>query len=305
MSRNIFEPGSIIWAADVKKKTVEKVLESGVLPEGTIVKLDRLFFEENDKDFIDWCQEKGYPVFVDAKICDNAERALGIAHVYLKHHPAMLGCLGDICSNMAIVPSEFDEHIDTLKKFVDRCISAGTDPCLTTMLSGKTDAMCAKEFKASLTEQTRVYAGMAIRMGVSNIVCGAREAKILVKQPAYARLTMNVFGIRMDPKKSDSKSDKTSDKKSESKVKERAKMARIRETMTPAEAFGKHIDRLIIGREMVRGDNKVDIVDRVATNYRRIVENIYGIEDSETSIDDLPEIVIPEFHRKTSEMAAV
>ena len=252
MLGEVFTPGAIIWSADVPKADIVRVVTANALPKGTIIKLDRLFFERESKDFIDFCQEAGYPVFCDAKIVEIPDKVIMIAETYLTHRPFMLNVMAGICSTLNFSSSTNEKQRDALKRFADACAEAGTHSCAVTVLTSKTAETCVAEFDVPFPYfQVMKYVEMLDEAGITDIVCSPQEAYSIQTQYPW-RFTVNTPGVRLP----------NSSKDDQQRV------------MTPREAFANEADRLVIGRDLIRGEG--DIVSRVQANYQKILDNIFG-----------------------------
>lgn len=249
----LINPQQIIWSADVDVYDLERVITKQALPKGTVIKLDRLFFENNDKSLIEFCQEHGYPVFVDAKIIEIPDKVVAIAETYLKHKPWMLNVMAGACST-GLSESEDPKRVDALARFAKACSDAGTRSCAVTVLTSKTESTSMQEFGVSSLEQVSCYAKMMKLCRMTDIVCSPLEAYELRRTHEFEGLDINTPGVRLP----------------DSSVDDQARI------MTPARALSNGADRLVIGRDLTNGDG--DIVERVKRNYARIMENI---EDEE------------------------
>ena len=249
-------PEQIIWSADLPWDKIKMVIDSGALPKGTVIKLDRLFFVKNSIDIITYCQERGYPVFVDAKIVEIPSKTLAIVQYYLEAaKPWMINVMAGVCNN-GVIDSKNPEKNDTLKQFAEMCAKAGTKSCVVTVLTSKTEDMCRVEFEKTPLDQVLKYVDLAVKCGVTDIVCSAREAEAIRQNPGYAGVQLNTPGIRLpDSSKND--------------------QARV---MTPAEALKVGANRLVIGRDLTRGmdeaSNQEELIKIIQGNYQRIMDNI-------------------------------
>lgn len=250
LSLSDFRPDMIIWSADVTAGDLTRVIKSGVLPEGTVIKLDRLFFEINRKSLITDLQKAGYPVFCDAKIIEIPDKALAIADTYLSYQPFMLNIMGDACST-GLIDSDDEKKVDALKRFAEACEDAGTRSCVVTVLTSKSRELCIKEFNTEPIYQVLTYVEMAHETGITDIVCSPEEVEELRSRPEYNHLDLNTPGIRLPDSSSDDQ-------------------ARI---STPIGALSAGANRLVIGRDLTRGEG--DIVARVKQNYCKILSNIF------------------------------
>ena len=173
-----FRPDMIIWSADVQLKDIRRVVNSGILPEGTVIKLDRLFFETHPKNIITEIQSEGYPVFVDAKIIEIPDKSLAIAETYLKYNPYMLNIMAGACST-GILEHDDIKKVDALKRFADACLDAGTKSCVVTVLTSKSVEICRTEFRDSPLNQVLGYVKMANDSGITDIVCSPMETEAI------------------------------------------------------------------------------------------------------------------------------
>lgn len=240
-----FTPDQIIWSADVSGDKIEETVTRQVLPEGTVFKLDRFFFENESKRFIDFCQDAGYPVFADAKIIEIPTKSLEIAKTYLKHKPWMLNIMAGACSTGIY---EGDGELDALKRFADACHEVETKPCAVTVLTSKTEKLCSKEYRGRLpVEQVLTYVEMLIEAGFTDVVCSPLEAEA-IRHEFESSINVNTPGVRLPDNKSDDQ-------------------ARV---MTPRKAFEAGVNRIVVGRP-ITGDGTVD---NFGKNYAKIIENI-------------------------------
>lgn len=244
-----FTPDQLIWSADVPKEQIEAVIKAEALPKGTIIKLDRLFFEDESKDFISFCQDSGYPVFCDAKIIEIPDKALKIAGTYLKYKPYMLNIMAGACSTASWF-NEDENHKDALSRFAEACAQAGTRSCVVTVLTSKANSLCESEFGRSALKQVMKYTDFAHNAGITDIVCSPEEAEFIRTNSRYSDMWINTPGVRLPDSSKDDQ-------------------ARVK---TPYQARKHGANRLVIGRDLTRGEG--DIVERVKTNYARILDNI-------------------------------
>ena len=251
IERDNFSPGTIIWSADVTQKEIEDVINAEALPRGTIIKLDRYFFEKNPKDFIHFCENAGYPVFCDAKIVEIPSKAIAIAETYLEYEPFMLNIMAGACSNACWVNAT-EENLDCLKQFADLCHRAGTRSCVVTVLTSKSPRLVDQEFGVTPLAQVIKYARMAHHAGITDIVCSPAEVAEILKY--YDEFWLNTPGVRLPDS-------------------ERDDQQRI---MTPKKALEAGAKRLVIGRPLTGRPEDGKIVERVKRNYERILENIFS-----------------------------
>lgn len=259
-----FTPDMIIWSADVSKIAIKKVIEAHALPEGTVIKLDRLFFEEHSKHLIKFCQENGYPVFCDAKIIEVPSKCLDIADTYLTYRPFMLNIMAGACSTGRVAVTDV-EQLDTLKRFADACREAGTRSCAVTVLTSKTKELTLREFSVSATAQVVNYVDLAWRAGLTDIVCSPAEAAT-IRECGYD-ICLNTPGVRPV---GDAKNDQ-------------------QRVTTPGQAIKNGANRVVIGRPLIAGDG--DVVERVARNYDRIRDELLNAiaEINAADIEAAPE----------------
>lgn len=253
MNLEDFTPDQIIWSADVPRSTIKSVIEVGALPKHTVIKLDRLFFEDNEKDFIDFCRAHEYNVFADAKIIEIPTKTLEIAKTYLSHSPWMLNVMAGACST-GICDSADENELDALKRFADLCLSKGTKPCGVTVLTSKTEALCGREFGGRLPlEQVLVYVEMLIAAGFTDVVCSPKEAQ-QIRQEFGNNISINTPGVRLPDSAGDDQA----------------------RTDTPRGAFEAGVDRIVIGRP-ITGDGNVE---GISERYEKIIENIQGVSEN-------------------------
>ncbi len=248
-----FTRDMIIWSADFEKDQKEQIkliVDSKVLPEGTVIKLDRTFFEKYDKDFISYCQDKGYPVFCDAKITEIPKKILDITDIYLEHKPFMLNIMGDSCNTPIIVSDENENTVSIFKRFADHCKEAGTKSCIVTVLTSKSPEMCKYEYQREPIDQVLQFVSLAHDAGMTDIVCSPKEAAAIRAMDCYRNMEVNTPGVRLPGSSKDDQ----------------------QRVMTPYDALQAGANRLVIGRDLTRGDG--DIIERIKRNYNRIVENI-------------------------------
>jgi orotidine-5'-phosphate decarboxylase len=243
------KPEQIIWSADVDYEQLKMVVDSRALPIGTVIKLDRLFFERFDKNAIDYCQNRDYPVFVDAKIVEIPDKTLAIAETYLKHSPWMLNVMAGICST-GLLRSDNPKKIDALVRFAEACKDAKVKSCAVTVLTSKTEEVCADEFGKTPMEQVLNYVKMLKLAKLTDIVCSPLEAAEIRKHEMYSCLSINTPGVRLPD----------SDANDQARI------------MTPTKALANGANRLVIGRNLTDGEGK--ITERIRRNYARILENL-------------------------------
>lgn len=239
-------PDTIIWSADTDVTTVLDAMNRELLPKGTIIKLDRLFFEKYpDKSFIRLCQEKGYPVFVDAKIIDEPEKVLGIAATYLQYRPFMLSIMADSFSTGIW---RHGTNLDTLRRFAESCANVNCKSCAVLMLPSKTAAACWNLYGAEPLMQMREYATAAVNSGITDVLCSTEEAADIKGDDYFDDLKINVTGLAM-PERIGEVDDEG--------------MASV---STPAKAMSIGADRLVIGEDLTDGNMK--------KNYTKIAKHV-------------------------------
>lgn len=249
--RSEFTPDTIIWSADVSMEDIEKVVKAKALPEGTVIKLDRAFFEENPKQFIGFCEEHGYPVFCDAKIVEIPVKVLAIAKSYLKYKPFMLNVMAGACST-GQMDSDTESQIDALKRFADLCDEAGTRSCVVTVLTSKTESIVDYEFRETPVSQVLKYVYLAKRAGMTDVVCSPEEVSAIRRNDQFNALWLNTPGVRLPDAGRDDQ----------------------QRIMSPKNALLSGANRLVIGRPLTGRPEDGDIVERIKRNYNRILENI-------------------------------
>ena len=244
-------PEQIIWSADVTPEELRDVVRSEALPVGTVIKLDRLYFEKYGKDSITYCQERGYPVFADAKIAEIPDKVIGITKTYLHYKPWMLNVMAGICSTMKL-EDENPKKIDALKRFADACAEVGTKSCAVTVLTSKTAETCQFEFGSEPIDQVMWYVDQMCACGLTDIVCSPQEASKIRSITTYDKLLINTPGVRLP----------TSDANDQARI------------ATPLSALKNGSDRLVIGRDLTGSREDGPIVERIKRNYAKIMANL-------------------------------
>lgn len=242
---------SICWSADISATEISQVIAEKPLPLGTVIKLDQVFLEKYSRYYIDGLQDAGYPVFVDRKICEIPDKVVQIAETYLSHHPFMLNVMAGVCST-GRADYKNEKKNDALKRFADFCHEMGTKSCVVTVLTSKTERMVADEYAGCKPrEQVRFYTELAGKMGITDIVCSARDIDYLHATLCdELNMEINTPGIRLPQ----------TDARDQARI------------MTPAEAFINGSDRLIIGSNLTDGDG--DITERLRRNYDRLLAHL-------------------------------
>lgn len=243
-----FAPEMIIWSADVPREDIERVVRAGALPEGSPIKLDRLFFETEDKNFIEWLQERGYPVFGDAKIIEIPSKVLAITSTYLVHRPWMLNIMAGACSTGVFTADDEDTR-DLLARFADECRKVGTRSCAVTVLTSKSLKLVEDEFGRLPINQVMKYAEMARRAGMTDLVCSPAEVTVLRKS-GYNDVCLNTPGVRPAGSILDDQ----------------------RRVSTPGQAISDGATRIVVGRPLLAGNGPIE--ERVAHNYAMIRNEI-------------------------------
>lgn len=237
-----FDPKDVvIWSADVTETDLYRIL--GEEPVIQYVKLDRGFLTEWGLGAIGRLQkELGVKAFADAKLVEIPTKLVELTKMHLKHRPwmlnAMAGCISN--GNYGIA----GEELDGLKRFADLCHEAGTLPCGVTVLTSKTPSVSLLEFGRMPVDQVLHYVGELLEAGFTDIVCSPQEAAAIRKDSAFDGLSLNCPGIRLPDSSADDQ-------------------ARI---MTPAAAMAAGVDRMVIGRDLTKGD--------FAANFGRIADNL-------------------------------
>lgn len=237
----------VIWSADVDEATLDRVLVED-LPLH-YVKLDRLGLTRMGLGKITEVQERGFPVFADAKIVEIPDKATdGLAGDHLVYRPWMLNCMAGISSTGFMVHDD-PKQVDGLKRFADLCRAVGTRPCAVTVLTSKTEAMVDREFNGRTPiDQVLVYVEMLLEAGFTDVVCSPLEVPAIRAEPRFNGLDLNTPGIRLPD----------SDARDQARVN------------TPAAALAAGATRLVIGSDLTKGD--------FTQNFARVAANINGEE---------------------------
>jgi hypothetical protein len=138
----IFDPKRIIWSADVSMAELAAVVRSGVLPPGTVIKLDQKFLIEwgllapleNKRPaeltiedmqsllefyhVIGLIQEREYRIFVDWKLSEIPTKVEQVATLFGRLNPFMLNCMAGIYST-GIWEDPNPQRVDGLKRFAE------------------------------------------------------------------------------------------------------------------------------------------------------------------------------------------
>lgn len=246
----VFNPSMIIWSADnITMAEIREVVLANVLPAGTVIKLDRLFFERNEKANISWLQSKGYPVFCDAKIIEIPAKALAIAESYLEFHPFMLNIMAGACSTNKWFDEDVNQ-VDALKRFAELCVKSATKSCMVTVLTSKSEAVCKREFGTSSIKKVMDYVSMAQHAGMSDIVCSPKEVAEIRSDWTYDAISLNTPGVRPKGSSNDDQ----------------------QRVATPAQAILDGADRVVIGRPLLAGEGS--LMERIERNYAAIRKEI-------------------------------
>lgn len=240
--------GKIIWSADgISLKELIKAVESDGFPRGQVaVKLDRLFLTKEGLPSISVVQERGIPVFADAKIIEIPSKTIEIAKLHLEYQPWMLNVMAGAGST-GFLPGGIEENLkpDALFQFSELCKAAGTKSCAVTVLTSKTEEFTRCEFGKLPKNAVIFYAKMAINCGFTDIVCSPLEAKIVRNLSDVVGI--NTPGVRLSESSKDDQS----------------------RVMTPAKALENGAIRLVIGRDLSRNGD-------FAGNFAKIMANIEG-----------------------------
>ena len=272
----MFNPGKIIWSADVSLSELSAVVNSGVLPEGLIIKLDQQWIIANlivaplrsgkkAKDLtlddlaimldsyhlIGAIQDK-YRIFLDWKMSEIPTKVEGITKEFGYLTPLfMLNCMAGITST-GLWKHEDKQKIDGLKRFADSCHTLGIHPTAVTVLTSKTGETCQGEFGKEAQEQVKYYAGLLSKAGFTDLVCSPQEAEFIRSHSEFGGLHLNCPGIRLPD----------TNHRDQSRV------------MTPVKAL-EFVNRLVIGSNITDGTNP-DIIERVRANIQRLKDHIEG-----------------------------
>lgn len=220
----------VIWSADVPEETLDKALTQD-LPLKQ-VKLDRLGLTRMGLPKIAEVQALGYRVFADAKLIEVPTKIEELTKLHLEQHPWMLNIMAHACSTMEMDPTD-KKHLDALKRFADLCHTAGTLPCVVTVLTSKTPETVAWEYNGRTPiEQVLAYLDLLLPAGFTDVVCSAQEAKAIRSESRFDGLDLDTPGIRLPG----------SDTRDQSRV------------MSPAEALAVLVNRLVIGQDLTEGD---------------------------------------------------
>jgi orotidine-5'-phosphate decarboxylase len=236
---------SIVWSADVADSdTMLYILEQA--PKLKHVKVDRLFVERHGPGIFDNLAELDIKAFYDAKYIEIPEKLEALAKAGCGFHPWMLNCMAGALSNGEIEAPKLDE-IDGLKRFADVCLKAGVRPCAVTVLTSKKKDVVEDEFNGrSSVEQVLFYVEELLECGFTDVVCSAEEVAYIRAESRFDELDLNTPGIRRPGSSSDDQARKKS----------------------PVGALQAGSDRLVIGRDITRGDNPAQNLKDIVTEIR-------------------------------------
>jgi len=148
-------------------------------------------------------------------------------------------------SNGLVIHDDLD-MIDGLKRFADACHAAEVRPCAVTVLTSKQPNVVEAEFNGRDSgEQVLFYVDKLLKCGFTDVVCSPEEVSLIRSENRFDELDLNTPGVRRAQ----------SDKGDQARTK------------TPAGALQAGSSRLVIGRDITRGDNP-------AQNFEAIVNEI-------------------------------
>lgn len=244
MGTTVSAGGVVIWSADVETpadvlKTLDRV------PELEMVKIDRPFVDEHGFGIFRELRERRKKVFDDGKIIEIPSKIVKDAKVHLRHQPWMLNVMANGLSS-GLLEADKDDEIEALKRFADVCLAAGTEPCVVTVLTSKTDDMVKLEYnERSRIDQVLEYLEIALDCGVTNFVCSTAELPAIRAESRFDGMQGNIPGIRLPG----------SDSHDQASV------------GTPIGAIQAGANRLVIGRDLT-GEDAPEKWARINANLR-------------------------------------
>jgi orotidine-5'-phosphate decarboxylase len=230
----------IIWSADVAHEDdVMKHLD--LMPELRRIKIDRLFTERRHRFVLGVLKDRGLDVFYDAKFIEIPSKLEELAKVAVQHEPWMLNCMAGSLSS-GVFEHDDKDQIDGLKRFADVCLNADVLPCAVTVLTSKTEGMVWKEFNGRHpNEQVIFYASVLVECGFTDLVCSPLEARALLME-GFDDIRLNTPGIRF----------------ADSSAGDQAR------TNTPGGAISSGVARVVMGRDLTKGDPAANFARAVA-----------------------------------------
>lgn len=240
--------GKVIWSADgIGLKSILKMIDGGNFPKDVAIKLDRLFLTKYRLSAIKKVQERGVPVFADAKIVEIPSKSLELTKLHLKYQPWMLNAMADIC-NTGITPHSNSNpnkyHPDALNEFARLCKESGTLSCAVTVLTSKEEDLVSQEFGKSKQEAVEFFAKLSIDCSLTDIVC---PAPCITGVNKLGQIGTNPAGIRLP----------------EDSIRDQSRTS----VLTPARALAGGATRLVIGQSLSEGG-------KFHENYAKIMANI-------------------------------
>ena len=229
--------GKIILSADVTLDEVLSLVSQDRFPRDEVaVKLDRLFLTRYGLNAIDKVQSCGVPVFADAKIVEIPSKTMGIVDQHLEYRPWMLNVMAGIAST-GITPQEVgvdEQQYDALFHFAKRCAEAGTKSCIVTVLTSKSPGLVQNEYRTDVGQAVLGYVELGLACGITDIVCAPTDIAFIRQQISLEQYDycLNTPGVRLP----------TSSKDDQQRV------------MSPSKALQAGADRLVIGRDLTKGD---------------------------------------------------
>lgn len=228
--------GQIIWSADVTLEELRRIINGDFPKDDVAIKLDRLFFEKYGREVINEVQGLGIAVFADTKFAEITSKILELAKIYLDEcQPWMLNVMAN-CSDTRIAPGYFNpepekDPLDMIYSFSELCKDAGTKPCAVTLLTPKRQNAVKAEYGKSRFEVVLDYAKLAYDCGCMDVVCSSEES--LGVHEISDALGINTPAIRLPTSGHDDQSN----------------------VNTPYAAFKNCATRLVIGRDLSRGND--------------------------------------------------
>lgn len=231
----------VMWSADVPDEGT--VVANAINMKGLCrIKIDRLFTDRRGKGIISILNRLGFEVFYDAKYIEIPSKLEELARDGVSYQPWMLNCMAGGISSGRRTDEDY-EKIDGLRRFAMVCLDAGVLPCAVTVLTSKTAEVVEQEFNGRTAEdQVIFYAEVLVDCGFTDMVCSPLEAAAI--KTRHLAIRTNTPAIRFADSNADDQA----------------------RTNSPGGAIASHAARIIMGRDLTKGDP--------AENFARAIAEI-------------------------------
>ena len=209
------------------KKEAQKILDE-IAFKDIIIKIGYSLFIKYGKDIVEYAKSKGFSVFLDLKLHDIPNT------VY-----------NGVLSAIDLGVDYLTVHTLGGKYMLEKAVEAKSNSNLkllgvTVLTSHSEDYVKLLETRLSLKELAEKLAKLAVDTGIDGIVCSADEVEHL-KQSMKRNLITVVPGIRPEGYSSDDQ----------------------KRVATPKEAVKSGADIIVIGRPIIKADNKNEVIKKI------------------------------------------